>query len=176
VTVILQYGVCPEREQAAIMLERADAQLLEVLRARGGSHGVLVAQGSLEALRAVDGLAPAAALWHADSLGCPGQPSATPGRLRVVVERRFPGSFPAESLCRPEARAAWCLSVHGSRYLGSYFSLAARRSICLYEAPDLESVRQTQRTLGLPVHRIWSLAEPAARAPSGVPRCLSAPI
>jgi hypothetical protein len=42
--------------------------------------------------------------------------------------------------------------------------------ICMYEAPDVESVRTTQRTAGLPVAHAWAatpVVDAVATAPSG---------
>lgn len=74
----------------------------------------------------------------------------------VLVERTFesPQSF-AELQSKEEA-AAWCMTAQHVRFLRSFFSADRRRMVCMYEAPDAESVRVTQRTAGLPVAHAWS--------------------
>jgi hypothetical protein len=75
---------------------------------------------------------------------------------RVIVERSFerPESF--DDIQSLESRFAWCLEQHRVRFIRSYFSKDRLRMICEYEAPDAESVREVQRTAGLPFERIWT--------------------
>jgi hypothetical protein len=40
-------------------------------------------------------------------------------------------------------------------FLRSYFAIDGRRMLCLYEAPDVESVRFANRQAGLPFDRVW---------------------
>lgn len=74
----------------------------------------------------------------------------------VVVERDFeePGSM--EELQAREEAAAWCLEQHRVKFLHSLFSMDRKRMVCLYQAPDAESVRRAQETAGMPVSRIWA--------------------
>lgn len=74
----------------------------------------------------------------------------------VVVEREFadPVDIYAYSAVRKDG--AWCFERHRVRYLRTYFSTDCRRMICLYEAPDAESVRQVSRQLGIPFARAWT--------------------
>jgi hypothetical protein len=53
-------------------------------------------------------------------------------------------------------RAAWCLEQNRVRYLQGYFSSDRTRMICIYEAPDAESVRRINLQSGLPFDRIWT--------------------
>ncbi|MBZ0252845.1 MAG: DUF4242 domain-containing protein, partial [Candidatus Methylomirabilis sp.] len=45
---------------------------------------------------------------------------------------------------------------HNVRLLRSYVSPDRLRMICLFEAPDAESVRIANRKAGLPVDRVWT--------------------
>ena len=74
----------------------------------------------------------------------------------VVVERRFGEPAVFARLQAIEDRSAWCLEAHHVRFLRSYFSRDRRRMVCLYEAPDAESVRHAQETAGLPFERAWA--------------------
>lgn len=74
----------------------------------------------------------------------------------IVVERSFDEKMDFESLQATETRASWCLERHNVRPVDSYVSLDGRSMVCLYTAPDAESVRETQRTGGLPFTRAWS--------------------
>ena len=85
----------------------------------------------------------------------------------VVVERSFPEPVGFPEIQEMEVRGAGCLAAHGVRFLKSYFSLDRRRMICLYEAPDAESVRESQTKIGAPFDTVWSAtvheAPPAPR-------------
>jgi Protein of unknown function (DUF4242) len=74
----------------------------------------------------------------------------------VVVERSFREPVAFEDVQALEDRSAWCLEAHGVRFLRTYFSRDRRRMVCLYEAPDAESVRLAQEKAGLPFQRAWA--------------------
>ncbi len=73
----------------------------------------------------------------------------------VVVERSFSAPVSFDDVQALEDRGAWCLEAHAVRSLRSYFSRDRRRMICLYEAPDVESVRFANRQAGLPFDLVW---------------------
>ena len=74
----------------------------------------------------------------------------------VVVERAFddPASF--DELQARETEGAWCLDMHNVKFLQTYFSADRKTMICLYEAPDSESVRVAQNRIGMPFERVWT--------------------
>lgn len=74
----------------------------------------------------------------------------------VVVERSFPQPVTFEDIQAIEDRRAWCLEASGVRFLRTYFSRDRRRMICLYEAPDADTVRLVQEEAGLPCKRAWA--------------------
>lgn len=74
----------------------------------------------------------------------------------VVVERSFEAPAEFAQLQAAEDRVAWCLEQHRVRFLRSYLSRDGRSMVCMYEAPDAESVRITQRKGGLPETRAFS--------------------
>ncbi len=55
-----------------------------------------------------------------------------------------------------EDAAAHCLDTHRVRYLRTFFSNDRRRMVCIYRAPDAESVRIAQHQAGMPVDQIWA--------------------
>ncbi|MBZ0252844.1 MAG: DUF4242 domain-containing protein [Candidatus Methylomirabilis sp.] len=77
-------------------------------------------------------------------------------RVQVVVERTFPEPVRFEEVQAREDAAAWCLEAHGVRFLRTFFSADRTRMICVYEAPDAESVRLANRTAGLPFDAAWA--------------------
>jgi hypothetical protein len=99
-------------------------------------------------------------VWSATLHEPPDAPAApeTPPAARVVVERAFDPPIDVAEIEAIEGRGAWCLELHRVRYLQTFFSLDRRHMICLYDAPDAESVRLAQRTAGMPFERVWSAA------------------
>jgi hypothetical protein len=74
----------------------------------------------------------------------------------VVVERSFAEPVAFEDIQALEDRGGWCLEAHGVRFLKTYFSRDRRRMICLYEAPDAESVRLAEGKAGMPFESAWA--------------------
>jgi hypothetical protein len=78
------------------------------------------------------------------------------GLANVVVERRFEEPVTVESLQAIEDAADWCLRHHKVTFLRNYFSADQKNMICLYRAPDAESVRLAQQQANMPVNRVWA--------------------
>lgn len=74
----------------------------------------------------------------------------------VIVERALEEPREFSSLQAIENAASSCLVTHRVRPLRAFISRDRRHMICLYDAPDAESVRETQRVAGLPVSHVWS--------------------
>jgi hypothetical protein len=85
----------------------------------------------------------------------------------VVVERSFPEPVEFDQVQAAEDAAAWCLQLHHITFVRSFLSLDGRRMVCVYLAPDAESVRKANQTAGLPFDRVWSSTEhgPGVSAP-----------
>ncbi len=77
----------------------------------------------------------------------------------VVVERCFDEPASMDELQAREDAAGWCLEQHRVTFLRSFFSADRRHMLCLYHAPDVESVRVTQQQAGMPVERIWACSQ-----------------
>lgn len=97
-------------------------------------------------------------------LNAPAVPEPGPVE-RVVVERAFEAPVDFAEIQALEDRGAWCLQLHRVRFVQTFFSLDCRHMICLYDAPDAESVRLAQSKTGLPFERVWSAA---VYVPTGV--------
>jgi hypothetical protein len=78
------------------------------------------------------------------------------GLANVAVERRFEAPVTLESLQALENAANWCLQQHKVTFLRTYFSADRKNMVCLYDAPDAESVRIAQQQAGMPFNRVWS--------------------
>ncbi|HEX4998743.1 MAG TPA: nickel-binding protein [Terriglobia bacterium] len=74
----------------------------------------------------------------------------------VLVERRFEEPVLFEEIQALENAGAWCLDAHRVRYMKTFFSRDRRRMLCLYEAPDAESVRLAETKARVPFERAWS--------------------
>ena len=74
----------------------------------------------------------------------------------VIVERSFETPVDIDALQAREETGQWCLDLHDVRFRHTYLALDRQRMLCLYRAPDVESVRIAQRRIGMPVDRVWS--------------------
>lgn len=76
--------------------------------------------------------------------------------MNVVVERNWNEPVRLEDIAAIEEDHAWCLDTRNVTYLRTYFSSDHKRMICMYRAPDAESVRQAQHEAGMPFDDVWS--------------------
>lgn len=74
----------------------------------------------------------------------------------VVVTRTFEEPVSLDAVQAREDAAAHCLKNHRVRYLRTFFSNDRRRMVCVYRAPDAESVRLAQNQAEMPVDQVWS--------------------
>jgi len=75
---------------------------------------------------------------------------------QVIVERSFDKATEFETLQAQAQSSSWCLDQYRIRFLRSYLSSDKRRMICVYEAPDAESVRIANRQAELPFDYVWT--------------------
>lgn len=92
-------------------------------------------------------------LWPGTVHDAPGRPAESGN---VAVTRRFAAPVEFADVQAAENRAADCLAMHRVRFLRSFLSSDRRRMICVYGAPDAESVRTAQREARMPVDSVWS--------------------
>ena len=74
----------------------------------------------------------------------------------VIVERSFDEPASMEELQAREDAASSCLETHRVRFLRSLFSRDRKSMVCLYTAPDAESVRMAQKQADMPFTSIWA--------------------
>jgi hypothetical protein len=100
---------------------------------------------------------PAERIWKSTVLQPPtgGAARSDPNLELVIVERSFPRPVRFEALQAREDAGAWCLDLHRVHFLRTYFSADRRRMVCLYEAPDAESVRRAQKQIEMPLDDVW---------------------
>jgi hypothetical protein len=75
---------------------------------------------------------------------------------QIIVERSFDEAVEFEALQARAQKVSWCLDQHRIRFLRSYLSSDKKRMICVYEAPDAESVRIANRQAELPFDCVWT--------------------
>jgi|GEM_PF-387186 len=82
--------------------------------------------------------------------------AAAETRSLVLVERSFAEPVAFADVQALEDQGSWCLDQHHIRFLGTFFAKDRRRMICLYTAPDAETVRLTNRRLDMPFETAWA--------------------
>jgi len=80
------------------------------------------------------------------------------GRANVVVERRFDAPTTLGAIQAIEDAGIGCLQMRDVEFIYTLFSADRRRMICMYQAPDAESVRQAQHEAGMPVEAVWAFS------------------
>jgi Nickel responsive protein SCO4226-like len=74
----------------------------------------------------------------------------------VLVERRFDSPIRYEDIVDLEIAGASCHQIRSVRFRKSFFSRDRRRMLCLFEAPDAESVRDAESQARVPFNRAWT--------------------
>jgi hypothetical protein len=118
------------------------------------------------ALREID--ADTSVLWRCSIHDAQGQGAADTGKVNVLVERSFENAVDLQDIQDIEDAGKWCLDVRNVRFLRTFFSIDRKRMICLYEAPDAESVRQAQREAGVPFDEAWLFSRLGAESVSEI--------
>src|SRR5262245_12665215 len=75
---------------------------------------------------------------------------------RVVMEQTFDTPLTDDEQARYAKRLDECLELRRGAWVRSYLSTDRKRSVCEFEAPDAESVREALRLAGVPFDRVWS--------------------
>ncbi|EPC04055.1 hypothetical protein L861_01750 [Litchfieldella anticariensis FP35 = DSM 16096] len=95
-------------------------------------------------------------LWPGTVHDAPGLTPEVLAVANVLVERSFSRRVSLEQVQALEDAGSACLQNHRVRFVRTYFSLDGKRMICLYQAPDAESVRLAQHQAGMPMDRVWA--------------------
>ncbi len=74
----------------------------------------------------------------------------------VLVIRNFDEPVELKEIQAKEDKGAWCLETYQVRFCRTFFSQDRKRMICLYQAPDAESVRLAQRQAQMPLIEVRS--------------------
>jgi hypothetical protein len=98
-------------------------------------------------------------VWAGSVYDAPGLTEDDLARANVLVSRKFDQPVAIETIQALEEAGASCLEIHRVKWIRTYFSADRRRMVCLYQAPDAESVRLAQREAGMPVERVWAFRQ-----------------
>jgi hypothetical protein len=79
-----------------------------------------------------------------------------PAVPNVLVQRTFDEPVALEEIRALEDAGADRLEAHRVKLARTFFALDRKRMVCLYRAPDVESVRLAQREAGMPLDEVWS--------------------
>jgi len=94
-------------------------------------------------------------LWRGNIHDGPGIGAPDVLHANVLVERRFDAPVELQQIQAIEDAGWRCLETRRVRFLRTFFSTDRKRMLCLYAAPDAESVRQAQREAGVPMSDAW---------------------
>ena len=89
-------------------------------------------------------------LWQASVHDAP-----TDARANIIVERSFAEPVTLDEIQAKENASQWCLDAYNVEFVRTLFSTDKKRMLCLYAAPDAESVVEAQRKAAMPVDRVW---------------------
>lgn len=106
-------------------------------------------------------------LWAGTLHEAPGE---DPASANVLVERAFPAPVTLAAIQVIEDAGSACLQNHHVRFVRTCFSRDHRRMLCLYRAPDAESVRLAQRLAGMPLERVWAFRPVRPASENSTPR------
>ena len=94
-------------------------------------------------------------LWPGSIHDTPSLARFAADSVNVLVRRSFAQPVALAEIQAQEDAASRCLDVRHVKFVRSYFSTDRKRMLCLYRAPDTESVREAQRYAGMPMEDVW---------------------
>lgn len=86
---------------------------------------------------------------------------------RIVVETTYDPPFTEEAMAQNHDKVLPCLNQRNVQWIRSLVSGDRRRTVCEFEAPDVESLREAYRRAGVSFDRLW-VAEVRAPEPERV--------
>jgi hypothetical protein len=102
---------------------------------------------------------PRGSVWTGTIHDAAGFTDAALAQANVLVTRRFEAPAEFAEIQALEEAGAGCLETHRVHFIRSFFSNDRKRMLCLYRAPDAESVRIAQREAGMPVERVRAVRQ-----------------
>ena len=111
-----------------------------------------------EAVRLAEGEARATfdRAWTCAQLPISSPGDQAPAAEYVVVERLFPEPVTPEFFANALREKGWCLDLHRAEYVEGYLATDGLRAVCVFRAPDAESVRLANNQAGVPYAKVWT--------------------
>ena len=78
------------------------------------------------------------------------------GLAPIVVERLFPEPVTQEFFANALRKKGWCLDLYRAEYVEGYLGADGLRAVCVFRAPDAESVRLANNEAGVPYTKVWT--------------------
>jgi hypothetical protein len=100
---------------------------------------------------------PRGRIWPGSVHDAPDCSDAALAQANVLVTRSFDQPVRFEDLQGLEDEAQDCLQLHRVRFVRTFFSTDGKRMLCLYQAPDAESVRIAQQRASMPLERVLAV-------------------
>jgi hypothetical protein len=75
-------------------------------------------------------------------------------QANVLVARSFDEAVQIEDIQAQEDAHAGCLETYRVKFVRTFFSSDQKRMLCLYQAPDAESVRRAQTEANMPLDNV----------------------
>jgi hypothetical protein len=153
------HSECVAREQAAsaYLTERSVRALAGYVSRDQRASVCLYEAPSAEAVQLAHSALelPFERVWAAQAVRFADRDTAGPN-LHTVVTTRTPPIPPTAGLMRTVTLLGrGCLRTHRTTPLISYLALKGSRTVCIFEAPDTESVRVANRRMWLPIEDAW---------------------
>jgi hypothetical protein len=98
-------------------------------------------------------------VWSGTVHDAPGLTDEGLAQANVLVSRRFDATVAFEEIQALDDVGTNCFLTHRARRMRTYVSTNRLRMVCLYHAPDAESVRIATREARLPVERVWAFRQ-----------------
>jgi len=94
-------------------------------------------------------------LWRGHICDAPHVNAQDVLQANVLVERSFEQRVSLQEIQDIEDAGLGCLQSRRVRFIRTFFAADQKRMLCLYAAPDTESVREAQRQAGVPFADAW---------------------
>ena len=94
--------------------------------------------------------------WTCAQLPIGGPGNQAPAPELIVVERLFPEPVTPEFFVNALRQKGWCLDLHRAEYVEGYLATDGLRAVCVFRAPDAESVRLANTQAGVPYTKVWT--------------------
>jgi hypothetical protein len=79
-----------------------------------------------------------------------------------IVERVYENPVTDEELNESSAMLEPCLKARNIKWVQTYVAKDRKRCLCIFEAPDSETVRTSFRTANVKFERVWAAFAPWA--------------